>query len=523
MKMKNKIKLAAGILLGLAIIAVAVVLILKKPGSEKKKTTDPTPTDIPVATPTPTEVVHEDAKTIRLTLPHFVPVNEQNRRKFNEALYRDGHKYRLEVSYLDFRVYEQALAEKLEKGETDIVSLYTCSVTGGEKRFDLIKNGLLLELDKVLSAEKGKVLYEAFPKNLWETARYNGKLYTIPQVGYTYRDKIVVFNKDYIPSYAIEQWDGTLDGIYEMIKGLKWNDAEAARVQYQFWSWMDPGPMIGCDLVNGLVFDRETMSIENPLESEKYVNYMKAFDKMKRAGYIESYSSYLKDLNFDNAKYQERVTKKLEEGRFMVAFDYVPVSENYLKDNMVVKTIPELLTTRLTNGIGIASNTKDVDAVLDFLSLLYTDGKYANILLYGEEGVDYTVVDGVAVRTDDVFIDPFTRTGLNLIINTYTSEKGQGLDPDKSEIFAYYDKAERSPFFGFYPNTEKKNEIEPILDDFWTKAAFPKGLSIEDLIVEYRDKMKQVTEIDIELGRENIDRAAEYLESVRSQWEEFRK
>ena len=85
MKMKNKIKLAAGILLGLALIAVAVVLILKKPASEEKKPESDPFADTPVATatPFPTEIVHEDAKTIRLTLPAFAPIDEWNRRKFN--------------------------------------------------------------------------------------------------------------------------------------------------------------------------------------------------------------------------------------------------------------------------------------------------------------------------------------------------------------------------------------------------------------------------------------------------------
>ena len=520
---KNKIILAAGILLGLAIIAVAVVLILKKPGSDKKKTTDPTSTDIPVATPTPTEVVHEDAKTIRLTLPTFAQIDEWNRRKFNEALYQDGHKYRLEISYAQFVDYEDLIDDILEKGETDIASLGFYSSTNGNAQAELLKSGLLHDLDNLLSTERGKVLYDAFPKNLWETCRYNGKLYAIPQVQYPYNDIIVVFNKDYISAEAIEQWDGTLDGIYEIIKGVKWNDEEAARLQYQLYSWDDFGPLIGCDLEFGLVFDYETKSIENPLESEKYIHYMETLDRMRRAGYIEEYTAYRKDAEFNNPKYLERVTKKLEEGKFLVAVDFGPANKNYQKANMVVKTIPSYITTHFSGSIGIAKNAKDVDAAVDFLSLLYSEPKYANILLYGEEGVDYTAADNIAVMKDGAYADPAVRTVLNLFINTYLPEEEHFRNGRKSDIFDYYDKAQRSPFLGFFPNTDKLNQCAFIQDDFWTKSAFPGKSTLEELVAEYRRKMKQVTEIDIELGRENVDRAAEYLESVRSQWEEFRK
>ena len=525
MKMKNKIKLAAGILLGLALIAVAVVLILKKPASEEKKPESDPFADAPVATatPFPTEIVHEDAKTIRLTLPTLAQVDEWNRRKFNEALYQDGHKYRLEISYAQFVGYEDLIDDILEKGETDIASLGFYSTTNGNAQGELIKAGLLLDLDKLLSTERGKVLYDAFPKNLWETCRYNGKLYAIPQVQYPYNDIIVVFNKDYISAEAIEQWDGTLDGIYEIIKGVKWNDEEAARLQYQLYSWDDFGPLIGCDLEFGLVFDYETMSIENPLESEKYIHYMETLDRMRRAGYIEEYTAYLKDAEFNNPKYLERVTKKLEEGKFLVAVDFGPADKNYQKANMVVKTVPSYITTHFSGSIGIAKNAKDVDAAVDFLSLLYSEPKYANILLYGEEGVDYTAADNVAVMKDGAFADPAVRTALNLFINTYLPQEEYFRNGRKSDIFAYYDKAQRSPFLGFFPNTDKLNQCAFIQNDFWQKAAYPGKSTLEELVAEYRGKMKQVTEIDIELGRENVDRAAEYLESVRSQWEEFRK
>ena len=102
---KNKITLITCILLGLALIATAVLLILKKPASDGGKNFE----DEPVATPTPTEIVHPDAKTIRLTLPAVAPIDEWNRRKFNEALYQDGHNFP-RVNHLLHNAYNHMLS-----------------------------------------------------------------------------------------------------------------------------------------------------------------------------------------------------------------------------------------------------------------------------------------------------------------------------------------------------------------------------------------------------------------------------
>lgn len=59
--------------------------------------------------------------------------------------------------------------------------------------------------------------------------------------------------------------------------------------------------------------------------------------------------------------------------------------------------------------------------MVEFLGLLYGDGKYADILLYGQNGADYKVVDGVACNTDgtDLEDDYLSKLCLDLFINVY--------------------------------------------------------------------------------------------------------
>ena len=45
--------------------------------------------------------------------------------------------------------------------------------------------------------------------------------------------------------------------------------------------------MLGCEIRNGLCFDYDTMSVGNPLESQKvYRDILRVLDRMKKDGYM---------------------------------------------------------------------------------------------------------------------------------------------------------------------------------------------------------------------------------------------
>lgn len=61
------------------------------------------------------------------------------------------------------------------------------------------------------------------------------------------------------------------------------------------------------------------------------------------------------------------------------------MDENFKKDNITVKEVKTYLSSRINGSIGVAKKAKDASAAMDFLSLLYGNEKYGNILLYGEK------------------------------------------------------------------------------------------------------------------------------------------
>ena len=254
-------------------------------------------------------VVNSDVTKITFAVPDFCNVDSNHLQLFNEELQNDGHKYQLEMKKLDSENYAASLENELKNGNIDVAFLGLGD--GSNNIINLINSGLFLNLDEILSSEKGKVLYTSFPKTLWESVKCNGHFYSIPNTNADDHSVYAAFNKDYIGEEAIENWDGSIEGIYKIIKNVEWNDEEAPRFQYLI-SDFDFAKMIRCEFQNGLLYDYDTMQIENPLESEKFINYFKVLEQMKSDGYLADSVSY-----YQNVSYAEE-NAHLTSGKFLV-------------------------------------------------------------------------------------------------------------------------------------------------------------------------------------------------------------
>lgn len=493
MKKNNKGIWIAAIVVCLIMVSVVAISIKKNAsnGSGTEKTSK-----------------KSDTNVITFAIPDICRIDENNLKQFNDALMNDGYDYELNIKYLEYDEYSQKLESALAAGKTDVAFLGLGDENGNNPVYDLISSDLVLNLDDVLSKDQGKTLYDAFPKNLWEMAKCDGHIYSIPSALADDNGVYAAFNRDYISDDVINSWDGSIDGIYQILKASEWDNSKAPGFQYLINGYLF-GDMIGCEIRNGLCFDYDTMSVENPLESQKFTEYLKVLDQMKKDGYLKEDDTgeitYLNNLGLNN----EEILQNVKSGNFIVALSSGEIDENFQKDNIAVKTVEHYLTSRVNASIGIAKNTEDVDAVVEFLGLLYGDGKYADILLYGQEGTDYKVVDGVACNTDgtDLEDDYLSKLCLDLFINVYPVTGERYMENRKDEFFALYDNAGVSPFIGFEPDTENLNNISNDLSDFMNGL---NGKSVEDTIEGAKEKL-------------TADGMDSYLDSVRNQWEEYKQ
>lgn len=492
---KNRNILIAIILLALIVIS-ATVFLIKKPDSTSKKETDAEIDSVAGK--------ESDAKIITFAVPDICKIDDDNLQHFNDELIKDGHNYMLKIKYLEYDEYAELLESELKNGDTDIAFLGLGDASGSNNIYTLINSGLILNLDEILSQESGTVLYNAFPQNLWESVKCNKHIYSIPSVLVNDQGVYAAFNRDYIADDDIEEWDGSIAGIYEIIKNAEWNDSDAPRFQYLIsgYSFED---MIGCEIRYGLIFDYGSLSIENPLESEKFIGYLNVLDQMKKDGYMTDSILYLDNSGLSSAE----VLKNVESGNYLVALSSGAVDEVFLKDNITVKTVKPYLSSRINGSIAISKNTDDIDDVVDFLGLFYGDGKYGNILLYGQEDSEYKVIDGIACNTDgtDLDDDYINKLCLNLFVNIYPVRGENYMNNRKNEFFSFYDSMELSPFIGFEPNTAGLNNISNDMGAFMNSL---KDKTVDEAIGSARDKFIS----------DGID---EYLSSVKRQWEEYRQ
>lgn len=481
--MKNRNILIAIILFALIAVSATVILIKKSDLTGKKE---------------------PDVKVITFAVPDICKIDDDNLQHFNDALIKDGHDYMLEIKYLKYDEYAELLEDELKTGDTDIAFLGLGDASGSNNIYTLINSGLILNLDEILSQEPGAVLYNAFPQNLWESVKCNKHIYSIPSVLVDDQGVYAAFNRDYIADDDIDEWDGSIEGIYEIIKNAEWNNSNAPRFQYLIsdYSFED---MTGCEIRYGLIFDYDSMSVENPLQSEKLIDYLNVLDQMKKEGYMTDSISYLGNPGLNSAE----VLENIESGNYLVALSSGSVNEVFLKDNITVKTVTPYLSSRINGSIGISKNTDDIDDVVDFLGLFYGDGKYSNILLYGQEDVDYKVIDGVACNMDgtDLDDDYINKLCLNLFVNVYPVRGENYMNNRKNEFFSFYDSMKLSPFIGFEPDTAGLNNISNDMVEFMNSL---KDKTVDEVVESARDN----------LISDGID---EYLNSVKSQWEEYRQ
>lgn len=241
------------------------------------------------------------------------------------------------------------------------------------------------------------------------------------------------------------------------------------------------------------------------MESEKFTGYLKVLEQMKKDGFMTDSVSYLSNSGTNNTE----VLQTVEEGNYMVALSYGAVDEAFQKDNVAVKKIKPYLSSRINGSVGIARNCENLEDVVEFLKIFYEDGKYGNLLLYGQEDVDYKVTDGVACHMDGSALENayLSKLCFNLFVNVCPVEGENYVTNRKEEFFSFYDGIKMSPFIGFEPDTEGTDNIGKDMDEFMDSLT---DKTVEEAVRSTGNKLAS-------------DGMKEYLSRVQSQWEEYRQ
>ena len=383
--------------------------------------------------------------------PGLAPVQEA----VNEWLKNNG--YSFTVNMMQVEDMSNLQVQMAAKEKYDIVwrNASTLSDT-------LIRGGFLYNIIDLYKNYEG--LYNSIPENIWNTLiRENGKaLYIIP----TYKECGIGVAVDVMVSTCERfGWDEILNDDHTKIwtideltpyieEAMATGDYEVAyRFNTRFNSSREYDQIDSIAAVNsfiGLDLTTDTQEAALVTDIPAYQDYIAVMNSWYEAGYIDdrfatggitdemNFVFYAEAMTPDHANQVNERSHLNKDGKGCV---YIRLTDNYLNS-----------TSSLGSGMAFASYTPHIDYCLEFMDALYSNTEFADLCLYGIEGVHYNrLEDGRVEKIADSGYDFGTWSCANVMtVSLCTTDS---LDK-KEKYAAFNENAKSSYILGFVFDTE---------------------------------------------------------------------
>lgn len=392
----------------------------------------------------------------------------------NQQLKKDGYNFSVAfkgVSGTGNNYYKDVMKE-MKNNTADIASLGLDAK--GEKvepSVKLIKSGVFLNLNNYLKSAEGKKLHSAFHDKIWDTVKINGEICAIP--GQTSQDgtAFAAFNKKIFGKNIA--FDGSsmqeLDGILNKVKLPKGTNGILWQLAFR-----DICEQLGYVYENGVVTDIKTGVVSCPFETSEIVEYLKLLHKL----------------------YQEKKLVALDDGensqisnmKFAVWMGYTrdEVFER-VKDNTKIVQLPYLFFTRTSGSTGVNKISKKKNEAIQLLSLLYTDSKYANLLIHGKKGKTYQLKNGYAYDMEGNVKSEYAETfitGIYDYIYPWEEEEFPRNRAKEKQSLLGTPAMQKSTLMGFVPDLTDFDdkmiglyEVTSKYEEIWQKKDFDSALA----------------------------------------------
>lgn len=268
--------------------------------------------------------------------------------------------------------------------------------TNNSKYNQQVAMGAFADITDLVQSEAPE-LYDFIPEMVWDGTKIDGKIYSVP----TYKDSSVtqywVFDDKYVQKYGID-----LDSIKTMQDLDKpFHDMKAGEGKSFY-----PLPMTQSEGFNGffneyddLTLGLQPIGVKTTDESRQVVSVLEQPDIMEN---LKLLHQWYKDgiINPDAPTKPEP-----DKGRAFFSAQAFPgaeanwqITEGVEKYDMLQYFGPVYTTSTIQGSLNaISANSKYKAEALKYLQLVNTDAKLRNMLAFGEEGVDFTKVDGEKV------------------------------------------------------------------------------------------------------------------------------
>ncbi len=329
----------------------------------------------------------KDIQVITWVVPDMVSAEEMQERvdKLNKKLLEDGYSFALQVKSVSWIRYRQQVVSLLESGEADIVST-GMDMADGSLGYgqDFVREGYFEELSTYLLSDSGVRLKEWYSEAEWKRVETDGKIYTLPNQDGIVGGNFLAFNKEYVTDEMLQDFHGTPGELYEILSAI-----DIPKGVYPIigsYSTKSLAALSGTLLDYGVLFDLKTGEVENPFENKEFYNSVNEWNEIYGKGLVTT---------FDYIGGDEQKEKALANNNFVVWIGngFGTLYEEKQEDVIYVN-LPFAMQGALSSTNGINKNSTKKDMAWELLTLLYTEGTYANLLVFGEEGKDYQLIDG---------------------------------------------------------------------------------------------------------------------------------
>lgn len=402
-------------LLALILAGAMTATLLVGCGNDNTSTSnnDPAP-----STTTPSDSGSSDGGTAPVASGDVVTIN-LTRNTFNLATPDSAQVQKVQDAineYIKDKINVQIVLTDIGSGEyiektnlslanNEINLLWTASWESTIGTNDLVPAGAVYDITDLLP---GTPLYDSMDAGQWEATKYNGRNYFIP----VYKDNVegydIIARKEIADEFG---WDlstvKTLADLEPMLadaksKGLKYPYLTQKTAMFYRW-YIDSFDFFTADAKsNWVAVDRATDTVVDVVLTDEYKEFCTLMGKWSDAGYISE---------DDYTKVTGDTTTQSQDWAFTWWTDLPVNAEAESRYGQEVVLTPYTnrwahSTSALGSCYCVTANStpEQAQACIDFMGLLYTDSKLADIYTFGIEGEDFEYdANGHVVQHSDKY------------------------------------------------------------------------------------------------------------------------
>ena len=333
----------------------------------------------------------------------------------------------------------------LQSGEINL--LWTASWEGTIGTNDLVPQNAVYDLTDLLP---GTGVYESMDAGQWEATKYNGKNYFIP----VYKDNVegydFMFRQDLIDKFG---WDITsvkeLKDLEPMLAdaagdGLKYPFLTQKTAMFYRWYINDFDFFTADAASNFVAVDKATNEVVDTVLTPQYKEFCTLMCEWGEKGYISE---------DDPNKTTTDTTTQTQDWAISWWTD-IPVNDEadarYGQDVTMQPATDRWAHSTSALGscycVTATSTPEQAKACVDFMSLLYTDSKLADLYTFGIEGEDYTYdANGQVTQTSEKYNHSMWESASATIVTPLDNEPA-----NKADLYKDFNGgAKTSPAAGF--------------------------------------------------------------------------